>query len=140
MPPPPSAPAAADTPLLAATPPSQRQQQQRRRRRWRSLRRRALSAVRWAGRRLVGINALLICAPLGLVAGPLHWHPVLASACNFLAIMPLSAIIADASDALADSWGMLAGALVNATFGNTVELIVGCCYSLNPPLFCLSGF
>ncbi|KAL2127382.1 hypothetical protein VTI74DRAFT_10819 [Chaetomium olivicolor] len=72
-----------------------------------------------------GVNALLVFVPLGLVAGLLQWHPAFVSAFNFLGIIPLSAMVSDTSDRLADSQGSLAGALINATFGNAVELIVG---------------
>jgi Ca2+:H+ antiporter len=55
---------------------------------------------------------------------------VVISAFNFLAIIPLSALVSDASDTIGNRWGSLVGGLVNATFGNTVELIVGVLSSL----------
>jgi Ca2+:H+ antiporter len=73
---------------------------------------------------LVGVNILLVFAPIGFFARTWHWNAVLVSAFNFLAIIPLSALVSDASDTLAARWGPLIGGLVNATFGNTVELIV----------------
>ncbi|KND87136.1 Vacuolar calcium ion transporter [Tolypocladium ophioglossoides CBS 100239] len=74
---------------------------------------------------LVGLNVLLVFVPLGFVAAQLGWHDVLVSTLNFLAIIPLSALLSDASDTIGNRWGSLVGGLVNATFGNTVELIVG---------------
>ncbi|POR39745.1 Vacuolar calcium ion transporter [Tolypocladium paradoxum] len=76
-------------------------------------------------RHLVGINVLLVFVPLGFVAAELRWHVLMVSAFNFLAIIPLSALISDASDTIGNRWGSLIGGVVNATFGNTVELIVG---------------
>jgi Ca2+:H+ antiporter len=75
-------------------------------------------------RQLTTINLLLAFAPLGFIAGYLKWDAVLVSVFSFLAIIPLSALISDASDTVAGRWGPLIGGLANATFGNTVELIV----------------
>lgn len=92
-------------------------------------RRMAVDAGQQVAKQLVGIKVLLVFAPLGFIAGFLSWNAVLVSAFNFLAIIPLSALISDASDTVANRWGSLLGGLVNATFGNTVELIVS--YYLN---------
>ena len=43
---------------------------------------------------------------------------------NFLAIIPLAAILANATEELASKAGNTIGGLLNATFGNAVELIV----------------
>ncbi|KAF4625531.1 hypothetical protein G7Y89_g12638 [Cudoniella acicularis] len=72
-----------------------------------------------------GMNVFLVFVPLGLIAGPLKWNPILVSIFNFLAIIPLSAVVSESSDKLADDFGDLFGALINATFGNAVEMIVG---------------
>jgi hypothetical protein len=48
----------------------------------------------------------------------------LTSVFNFLAIIPLSATVSNISDELSDELGDLWGGLINATFGNAVELIV----------------
>jgi Ca2+:H+ antiporter len=74
--------------------------------------------------KLLSIKLLWPFVPLGLVVGALRWKTVPTSAFNFLAIIPLSAAVSDASDKLSDQFGDLAGALINATFGNAVELIV----------------
>lgn len=71
------------------------------------------------------MNVLLVFVPLGLLAAWLSWNDVVVSAFNFLAIIPLSALISNASDTIGNRWGGLIGGLVNASFGNTVELIVG---------------
>ncbi|CAK7200398.1 Vacuolar calcium ion transporter [Sporothrix eucalyptigena] len=85
----------------------------------------ASAALRWVARQSKGIYALLVCVPLGFVADHFQWHPVAVWTFNFLAIIPLSALISRVSDELSDAWGDLIGGLVNATFGNAVELIVG---------------
>ncbi|KFY76786.1 hypothetical protein V499_03663 [Pseudogymnoascus sp. VKM F-103] len=89
---------------------------------WRRL---LVDAGRQVAEQPIVIKVLLGFAPLGFIAGFLGWNAVLVSVFNFLAIIPLSALISDASDTLANRWGSLLGGLVNATFGNTVELIVG---------------
>lgn len=73
---------------------------------------------------LISMNVLLVFVPLGLLAAWLSWNDVVVSAFNFLAIIPLSALISNASDTIGNRWGGLIGGLVNASFGNTVELIV----------------
>ena len=69
-------------------------------------------------------NLLLILLPIGLVGGHLGWNPVAVLVINILAIIPLSAFVSSSSDKLSDHLGELVGGLINATFGNTVELIV----------------
>jgi hypothetical protein len=81
-------------------------------------------AARRTAPQLININVLWIFAPLGLTSGALHWNSISTSIFNFLAIIPLSAAVSDASDKLSDAFGDLLGALINATFGNAVELIV----------------
>ncbi|KAJ3497236.1 hypothetical protein NLG97_g2059 [Lecanicillium saksenae] len=76
-------------------------------------------------RRRLSLNLLLVCAPLGFIASAYSWSPIAVFLYNFLAIIPLSGLISDASDTLSDRWGGLIGGLVNASLGNTVELIVG---------------
>ncbi|PWY66744.1 vacuolar calcium ion transporter [Aspergillus heteromorphus CBS 117.55] len=72
-----------------------------------------------------GAYPLLVFLPLGLIAGVCGWNPVLVSIYNFLAIIPLSALVSDSSDALSDYLGDLLGGLVNASLGNSVELSTG---------------
>ncbi len=81
-------------------------------------------ALRWVAGQPTGVHILLVLAPLSYIAAALSWYPVLVSALNFLAIIPFSALVSDASDQLAVPWGPLIGGLLNATFGNAVELIV----------------
>ena len=85
----------------------------------------ARGALRWTIRQFTGMNVLLVFVPLGFAAERAKWYPVAVWTFNFLAIIPLSALVSRISDDLSDAWGNVIGALVNATFGNAVELIVG---------------
>ncbi|ATY64056.1 Calcium proton exchanger superfamily [Cordyceps militaris] len=76
-------------------------------------------------RKIISLNLLLVCVPLGFIASASSWSPIAIFLYNFLAIIPLSGLISDASDTLSERWGGMLGGLVNASLGNTVELIVG---------------
>lgn len=80
-------------------------------------------AARATARRLQ-LRVLLVFVPLGLAAAAFNLNPIVISICNFFAIIPLSACVSDLSDKLGRELGDLLGALINATFGNAVELIV----------------
>merc|ERR1719171_285108 len=70
------------------------------------------------------MNVLLLFVPLGLLATPLGWSCACIFGFNFMAIIPLAAILGHATEALASHTGQLIGGLLNATFGNAVEMIV----------------
>lgn len=70
------------------------------------------------------VNYLLVFVPLGLAAGVLEWSSNAVFWINFLAIVPLALILAFATEELAEHTGQTIGGLLNATFGNAVELIV----------------
>ncbi|KAM3469450.1 hypothetical protein MY5147_007059 [Beauveria neobassiana] len=63
-------------------------------------------------RKYLSLNLLLVCAPLGFVASAYSWNPIADFLFNFLAIIPLSGLISDASDTLSERWGGLVGGLV----------------------------
>lgn len=71
------------------------------------------------------INVLLVFVPLGIIAEHLHWQAVWVFSLNFLAIIPLAKILGDATEQVSLRLGQTLGGLLNATFGNAVELIVG---------------
>ena len=77
------------------------------------------------------MNVLWVFLPLGLAGGAFQWNSPSTSIFNFLAIIPLSAAVSDLSDKLSDAFGDLLGALINATFGNAVELTVRLCQRCN---------
>jgi Ca2+:H+ antiporter len=70
------------------------------------------------------LYVLFIFVPLGFVASALGWHTIAISSFNLIAIIPLSALVSYSSDELANHVGELVAELINATFGNVVELTV----------------
>ena len=70
------------------------------------------------------VNVLLVFVPLGIVAGAVGWNPTVVFVLNFIAIIPLAALLSFATEELAAKLGQTIGGLLNATFGNAVELIV----------------
>lgn len=70
------------------------------------------------------VNVLLIFVPLGIIAGALHWDSTAVFVLNFFAIIPLASMLSFATEELAATMGQALGGLMNATFGNAVELIV----------------
>ena len=78
------------------------------------------------------INVFLVFVPLGIIAGALGWSPTAVFILNFLAIMPLASLLSFATEELSVKLGETLGGLLNATFGNAVELIVR---SICPMLF-----
>lgn len=61
---------------------------------------------------------------LGIYAGHHDWDDSIAFLLNFLAIIPLASLLSFATEELAKSVGQTIGGLINATFGNAVEMIV----------------
>ncbi|KAL2821337.1 Sodium/calcium exchanger protein-domain-containing protein [Aspergillus cavernicola] len=70
------------------------------------------------------VNILLVFVPLGIIAGALKWDSTAVFVLNFLAIVPLASLLSFATEELAATLGQALGGLMNATFGNAVELIV----------------
>lgn len=70
------------------------------------------------------VNVLLLFVPLGIIWGFFELSYTWIFIFNFLAIIPLAAILSYATEELADNVGSTLGGLLNATFGNAVELIV----------------
>src|SRR5579859_8243611 len=70
------------------------------------------------------VNVLLVFLPLGIISGALGWSPPLVFVFNFLAIMPLAALLSFATEELSKKVGQTIGGLLNASFGNATELIV----------------
>jgi len=70
------------------------------------------------------INVLLIFVPVGFAVNYAGLKPVPVFIINFIAIIPLAAMLSNATEELAIRVGETLGGLLNATFGNAVELIV----------------
>lgn len=71
------------------------------------------------------VNWLLLFVPLGILSEKLHLSPSIIFLANFFAIIPLASLLAYATEELGESIhnDSIAG-LLNATFGNAVEVIV----------------
>ncbi|KAL8695151.1 MAG: hypothetical protein Q9218_000319 [Villophora microphyllina] len=70
------------------------------------------------------VNILLVFVPLGIIFGAIHANPTVVFILNFLAIIPLASLLSFATEELSVKLGQTLGGLLNATFGNAVELIV----------------
>jgi len=91
---------------------------------------RGLMAILWHP-----LSILLVCCPAGAVSHIYDWGKVPTFWLNFFGMIPLAKILGDATEELAAGLknDMLAG-LLNATFGNVVELVI-CIQSLRQGLF-----
>lgn len=71
------------------------------------------------------LSFLLLCVPLGILSYFLQWSDSLTFWLLFFAMVPLAKFLGDATEELADNLNndMLSG-LLNATFGNAVEVIM----------------
>ncbi|KXS98319.1 hypothetical protein AC578_6848 [Pseudocercospora eumusae] len=70
------------------------------------------------------INLLLIAVPIGIALEYAHVNKIAVFVVNFIAIIPLAAMLSYSTEELAMYIGEVLGGLLNATFGNAVELIV----------------
>jgi Ca2+:H+ antiporter len=70
------------------------------------------------------VNVMLVFVPLGIIAGALKWNATVVFILNFFAIVPLAAVLTFATEEISAKLGETLGGLLNATFGNAVELIV----------------
>jgi Ca2+:H+ antiporter len=89
-----------------------------------------ITDIAWKVLKTNYVNLFLVFVPLGLVAGAAEWDPTTVFILNFLAIIPLASLLAFATEELAVPLGQTIGGLLNATFGNAVELIVLCVHTL----------
>ncbi|KAJ1920397.1 hypothetical protein H4219_001373 [Mycoemilia scoparia] len=71
------------------------------------------------------LNILLLLVPLGIYSHHAEWNKVYVFVINFFAIIPLAQQLGYATEQLALHLGETIGGLMNATFGNAVELLVG---------------
>ncbi|KAI7896638.1 calcium/proton exchanger [Mucor mucedo] len=69
------------------------------------------------------VNLLLVFVPIG-IASNFVWSPTVTFIMNFLAIIPLAKLLGFATEDIALRTGEVIGGLLNATFGNAVELII----------------
>ncbi|KAM0328661.1 hypothetical protein ACHAQA_005073 [Verticillium albo-atrum] len=70
------------------------------------------------------LNGLLVFVPVGLASYLSGVSPILTFITNVVAIVPLSALLTDATERIANDAGDTVGALLNISLGNLVELII----------------
>ncbi|KAK1754194.1 Sodium/calcium exchanger protein-domain-containing protein [Echria macrotheca] len=70
------------------------------------------------------INILLLSAPAGIALHLARVNGIAVFVVNFVAIIPLAALLSFATEEIALRTGEIVGGLLNASFGNAVELIV----------------
>jgi len=70
------------------------------------------------------INVLLVFVPIGWKSQSMGWSSATIFFTNFIAIIPLAGILGAATESLADHTGQTIGGLINASFGNAVEIII----------------
>lgn len=70
------------------------------------------------------LSCMLVFVPIGYAAHFLDMEPPVVFAFNFLAIIPLAWLIGKATEDVSASVGQTFGGLLNATFGNVVEMLL----------------
>jgi Ca2+:H+ antiporter len=70
------------------------------------------------------LYSLLIFVPLGIFFGTLGANPTIVFVFNMLAIVPLAMLLSFGTEELSANSGQAVGELLNASFGNAVEMIV----------------
>jgi Ca2+:H+ antiporter len=85
-----------------------------------------MSALRTISSFLVtnAAKLLLIFVPLGIFAGAVRLDPTAVFVLNFLAMMSLAPLLSSSTKMLSYNVGYHFGGLINALFGNEVEMIV----------------
>lgn len=69
-------------------------------------------------------SLVLVGIPISLIGAFMDWSPILMFIVYSLTIIALAGVIGKATDSLATTLGQRIGGLLNATFGNAVELII----------------
>ncbi|KAL6758013.1 cation exchanger 1 [Haematococcus lacustris] len=70
------------------------------------------------------INLLLLALPVAAWANYAQWSAVAVFSLNFCSLIPLALILGDITEDLAVRFGETVGGLINASFGNVVEIIL----------------
>jgi Ca2+:H+ antiporter len=71
------------------------------------------------------LTLLLLAIPAALIARSLNASPLLIFVLAALGIIPLAGLIGQSTEVLAEHLGQGIGGLLNATFGNAAEIIIG---------------
>lgn len=70
------------------------------------------------------LNVLLVAVPFGIASHLLKWNPLAIFTLNFFAIIPSASLLTFATEELSIRAGQTIGGLLNASFGNLIELII----------------
>jgi Ca2+:H+ antiporter len=70
------------------------------------------------------VSIFLVFIPFAYLAHKLQWSPGWVFWLNFLCMIPLASILGDFTEEVAAHTNQVVGGLVNATFGNAVEIVV----------------
>eukprot|EP01123_Difflugia_compressa_P003971 TRINITY_DN152_c0_g1_i1.p1 TRINITY_DN152_c0_g1~~TRINITY_DN152_c0_g1_i1.p1 ORF type:complete len:443 (-),score=95.23 TRINITY_DN152_c0_g1_i1:83-1411(-) len=70
------------------------------------------------------ITAMLVFVPIGIALGATKQNGTVVFILNFLAIIPLAKLLGESTEQLALHTSQSVGGLLNATFGNAVEIII----------------
>jgi Ca2+:H+ antiporter len=68
---------------------------------------------------------LLIFAPISFVLNQIHSNTILLFLISIISLIPLAKLIGDSTEHLASYYGSTTGSLLNVTFGNAAEIIIG---------------
>ncbi|KAK0211774.1 Sodium/calcium exchanger protein-domain-containing protein [Armillaria fumosa] len=71
------------------------------------------------------LNILLLFVPLCATAHYSNWDAALRFSFSFIAIVPLAKLLGEATEQMSFKLGQTLAGLLNASFGNAVEIIVG---------------
>ena len=70
------------------------------------------------------VSVFLVFIPFCFLAKHLQWPPIWIFWLNFFVMIPLAAILGDFTEEVAAHTNQVIGGLINATFGNAVEVVV----------------
>lgn len=70
------------------------------------------------------INIMLLFTPFAIASNYLNWSPTAIFVLNFLAMIPLASMLGDFTEEAAAHTNQTIGGLINASFGNAVEVVV----------------
>ncbi|KAK7467605.1 hypothetical protein VKT23_004658 [Stygiomarasmius scandens] len=71
------------------------------------------------------LNIFLLFVPLSIISHKLDWDAALRFSFSFIAIIPLAKLLGTATEQMSGKLGQTLAGLMNASFGNAVEIIVG---------------
>jgi len=69
-------------------------------------------------------NLMLLFIPFAVASHKLNWSPTAVFVLNFLAMIPLATLLGDFTEEAAAHTNQTIGGLLNASFGNAVEVVV----------------